>query len=185
MAFKYKISPVAQELENKLEFRVVMACRDIFTNTRYLYLTPEQFGRQVDNRFGNHVSKRAPMSLKDLIAAWYEDMVKNNPVPALEYGTPATEFYYSDRRACTVVAVEYYKNNPKQPKKVVVRWNEVECLDYFAGDYKILPTLVGGDRTYTFRRGKYTNRWIQADHDFKDGVALLIGTHYHYIDPSF
>lgn len=94
-----------------------------------------------------------------------------------EVGMPATAIYFSDRRAKTVTEVV-------TPNKVIVRENEVECLDYYAGNYKILDELCNMPEL-TFTRRK-SGRWVEMGQPDKYGsVMLVLGYRSHYIDPSF
>jgi len=93
-----------------------------------------------------------------------------------EVGMPCTVVYWSDYRAATVVRVEAMN-------KVVVRFNETKCLDYYAGDYEILPEFdCLGEETFTKR---CNGRWVKEGHKSKDGVKLHLHYQRHYIDPSF
>lgn len=90
-------------------------------------------------------------------------------------GLPCTVYYYTDRQAATVTRVI-------TPNKVAVQDNEVECLDYYSGDYKILPELEPGEQIFTKRKN---GMWILEGHPTKDGVRLLLHYQSHYIDPHF
>ena len=94
-----------------------------------------------------------------------------------EVGMGATEILWSDRRAKTVVEV-------LTPNKIVVRENEVECKDYYAGNYEVLDTLSNMPAE-TFTRRK-SGRWVEMGQPDKYGsVFLVLGHRAHYIDPSF
>lgn len=93
-----------------------------------------------------------------------------------EVGMPCTVVYWSDFRAATIVRVE-------TPNRVVIRFNETKCLDYYAGDYEILPEFdCLGEEVFTKRRN---GRWVKQGHKFKDGVKLHLHYQRHYIDPTF
>lgn len=92
-----------------------------------------------------------------------------------EVGLPCTIVYWSDYRAATVTRII-------SPNKIEVTHNEVECIDYYAGDYKILPELDGSVDVFTKRRN---GRWIKEGQKSKDGVKLMLHYQRHYIDPSF
>lgn len=93
-----------------------------------------------------------------------------------EVGMPCTVVYFTDRSAATIVRVE-------TPNRVVVRFNETKCLDYYNGDYEILPEFdCLGEEVFTKRRN---GRWVQQGHKFKDGVKLHLHYQSHYIDPHF
>lgn len=98
-----------------------------------------------------------------------------NLVPRV--GLPCTIRYFSDYRAATIVAMP-------TPNKVIVRHNEVECLDYYAGNYKILPTIAEymGEEVFTKRRNRL---WVQEGQSTRDGTRLLLHIHRHYIDPHY
>lgn len=94
-----------------------------------------------------------------------------------EVGMGATEILWSDRRAKTVVEVINFN-------KIVVRENEVECLDYYAGNYKILDELSKMPSEIFTRRK--SGRWVEMGQPDKYGsVYLILGYRAHYIDPSF
>lgn len=92
-----------------------------------------------------------------------------------EVGLPCTIWYYSDRRAATVVEMP-------TSSKVIVRRNKVKCIDYYAGTYEILPELIGDENVFTRRSN---GRWIMEGQASKDGVELILHYQSHYIDPSF
>ena len=111
---------------------------------------------------------------RDAMEANLRDMYKRL-MP--EVGMGATEILWSDRRAQTVVKVI-------TPNKIVVRENEVKCLDYYAGDYEILDDLSNMPEL-TFTRRK-SGRWVEFGQPDKYGsVFLVLGHRAHYIDPSF
>lgn len=102
----------------------------------------------------------------------------NDAIKAIvpEVGMPCTVCYWSDYRAATIVRVE-------TPNRVVVRFNETKCLDYYDGRYEILPEFdCLGEETFTKRRN---GRWVQVGHQYRDGVLLALHYQRHYIDPSF
>ena len=88
---------------------------------------------------------------------------------------PCTMYFYTDRRAATVVRVI-------SPTKVAVRYNQVKCINYYAGDYEILPDLEGGEFIFTKRSN---SKWILEGQHSRDGVRLLLHYQDHYIDPHF
>jgi len=90
-------------------------------------------------------------------------------------GLPCTVYFYTDRHAATVTKVI-------SPTKVAVQDNLVECIDYYAGTYKILPELESGERIFTKRKN---GKWILEGYPTKDGVRLLLHYQSHYIDPHF
>lgn len=94
-----------------------------------------------------------------------------------EVGLPCTICYWSDKRAATVTRIV-------SPSKIEVMHNEVECLDYYAGNYKVLPeidTHMGVD-VFTKRRN---GLWVMEGQKSKDGVKLMLHYQRHYIDPSY
>lgn len=96
----------------------------------------------------------------------------------LAVGMGATMNLYSDRRAMTIVEVI-------SPKKIVVAHNETKCIDYYAGDYKVLDTIADymGKSTFTLRKN---GTWVEQGQPKKYGsVTLTVGFRRHYIDPSF
>lgn len=96
-----------------------------------------------------------------------------NLVPRVGLG--CTICYYSDKRAATVTKII-------SPCKIEVTFNKTKCIDYFAGDYEILPELEGEPKVFTKRRNGY---WVAEGQPFKGGVLLMLHYQTHYIDPSF
>lgn len=96
-----------------------------------------------------------------------------NLVPYVGLG--CTICYYSDRRAATVTKII-------SPCKIEVRFNRTKCIDYYAGEYEILPELEGDSRVFTKRRNGY---WVAEGQPYKDGVLLILHYQNHYIDPTF
>ena len=92
-----------------------------------------------------------------------------------EVGLKCTICYYSDYRAATVTDVI-------STRKVAVRFNATECIDYYAGRYNILPELEGGTKIFTKRSN---GKWIQEGQYSRDGVRLVLHYQRHYIDPEF
>lgn len=106
-----------------------------------------------------------------------EERVKVVKALVPRIGLPCTIKYFSDYRAATVVEMP-------TANKVCVMHNEVECLDYYAGNYKILPTLIEqmGVEVFTKRRN---GLWVMEGQPSKDGVKLFFHIHRHYIDPHY
>lgn len=92
-----------------------------------------------------------------------------------EVGLGCTICYYSDKRAATVTKVI-------SPSRIEVTFNRVKCIDYFSGNYEILPELEGVPKVFTKRRNGY---WVSEGQSFKDGVLLMLHYQNHFIDPSF
>lgn len=97
----------------------------------------------------------------------------DNIVPCV--GLPCTICYYSDKRAATVTDII-------SGKKIEVTHNVVKCLDYYAGDYEVLPDLMPRTDIFTKRRN---GQWVMEGQAAKDGVVLMLHYQRHYIDPSF
>lgn len=178
-----------------------------YEEVRYRFLTAEEFCMYCQNdwyhfddlfvdgpkdNIGLHTHVWASEDTKDAVKTWYDRMLKDN-APVIEVGTPATVYYWSDHRAATITLVEYYKNGKKDaagnpiPKKIGVNLNEVKCLDYYAGNYDVIPMtdpeqLKQVHDTFTLRKG---GRWISEGNTTGDGLSLGIGYQSHYIDPSF
>ena len=144
------------------------------------------------DKLGFHTHVWASAAVKDEVKAWYNQMLKDNS-PVIEVGTPATVYYWSDRRAATITMVEYFKNGKKDaagnliPKKIGVNLNEVKCLDYYDGNYEVIPMtdpeqLKLVHNIFTLRKG---GRWISEGDPIVGGVSLGIGYQSHYIDPCF
>lgn len=113
------------------------------------------------------------------LSDWCEQMQKakleaiKNLVP--EVGLGCTICYYSDKRAATVTKIV-------TPCKIEVTFNQTKCIDYYAGEYEILPELEGEAKVFTKRRNGY---WVAEGQPYKDGVLLMLHYQNHYIDPSF
>mgnify|MGYP001611052755 CR=1 FL=1 len=91
-------------------------------------------------------------------------------------GMPVTMNHYTDRTAATIIEV-----NPKKTKVIVVE-NKVQCIDYYAGKYEVLPELEGIPMAFT----KRTNgRWVREGEPAGKGLGLTLGVHRHWVDPSF
>ena len=91
-------------------------------------------------------------------------------------GLPCTICYYSDRRAATVTHI-FSKS------RIGVTHNQVKCLDYYDGDYEVLPELNEGKvDIFTKRRN---GEWVMENQPAKDGVVLMLHYQRHFIDPSF
>lgn len=116
---------------------------------------------------------------KSNYSEWKEQIEKErdhaikNLVPYVGLG--CTICYYSDRRAATVTKII-------SPCKIEVRFNRTKCIDYYAGEYEILPELEGGTKVFTKRRNGY---WVAEGQPYKDGVLLMLHYQNHYIDPGF
>ncbi len=67
-------------------------------------------------------------------------------------GLPCTICYWSDKRAATVTRII-------SPTKIEVTHSEVECPDYYAGDYKILPELETAIRTCSLNEKMVSGAW--------------------------
>lgn len=96
-----------------------------------------------------------------------------NLVPYIGLG--CTICYYSDKRAATVTIII-------STFKIEVTFNKVKCIDYYAGEYEILPKLEGAPKVFTKRKNGY---WVAEGQSFKDGVLLMLHYQNHYIDPTF
>lgn len=90
-------------------------------------------------------------------------------------GLPCTICYYSDKRAATVTRII-------SEKKIEVTHNVVKTIDYYAGDYEVLPDLMPRTGIFTKRRN---GQWVMEGQAAKDGVVLMLHYQRHYIDPSF
>ena len=99
-----------------------------------------------------------------------------------EVGRGCTICYYSDKRAATITEVEYTKDG--KPKAVTVTHNKVKCLDYYAGDYEVLPELEARRKErFTLRKN---GRWyMEGQETSPNSVVLMLHYQEHYIDPSF
>lgn len=127
----------------------------------------------------HEIEKReCPSNEKDFFK-WRQEKDKErmeaikNLVPKLDLG--CTVCYYSDKRAATVTQIV-------SPCKIEVTFNQTKCIDYYAGEYEILPELEGDAKVFTKRRNGY---WVAEGQSYKDGVLLMLHYQNHYIDPSF
>ena len=99
-----------------------------------------------------------------------------------EVGRGCTICYWSDKRAATITKVEFYKNG--KPKAVEVTHNRYKCVDYYAGDYEVLPELNESmkDR-FTLRRN---GRWYEEGQETSPhSVVLMLHYQMTTIDPSY
>ena len=105
------------------------------------------------------------------------DKDRDNAIKKLvpRVGLGCTICYYSDKRAATVTKVF-------SQSLVEVMFNRTKCLDYYAGDYEILPELEGAPKVFTKRRN---GMWVAEGQRSKDGVLLMLHYQNHYIDPTF
>ena len=126
--------------------------------------------REIENR-----KYPGGISLTDWTRQIQEEKIKAIKGLVPEEGLGCTICYYSDRRAATVTRII-------SPCKIEVTFNEVRCIDYYAGDYEILPKLKGEPKVFTKRRNGY---WVMEGQPYKDGVLLMLHYQSHYIDPSF
>lgn len=90
-------------------------------------------------------------------------------------GLPCTICYYSDKRAATVTQII-------SEKKIEVTHNVVKTIDYYAGDYEVLPDLMPRTDIFTKRRN---GQWVMEGQPVRDGVVLMLHYQRHYIDPHF
>jgi hypothetical protein len=67
-------------------------------------------------------------------------------------GMPVTLNYYTDHRAATILSVNLKRT------RIIVQDNKVECIDYYAGKYKVLPELEGREMVFTKRKN---GRWVR------------------------
>ena len=105
---------------------------------------------------------------------WIEAI--HNIVP--EVGMKCTIVYFSDYRAATVVEVNDKLN------KVGVKFNKVECKDWYAGVYEIYDELDDFDNVQYFTKRR-NGQWVLVGHQVRDGVKLALHYQRHYIDPEF
>lgn len=194
--YNHTSSPVIEKIEANFESEAekkydLPLLHDLYEQVRYRFLPANVVYKMMVEehyRFNNVLE----CIDEDEFTQWYNEMLRINP-PTIEVGTPATVYYWSDRRAATITMVEYFKNSKKDaagnpiPKKIGVNLNEVKCIDYYAGDYEVIPMtdpeqLKLVHDTFTFRKG---GRWISEGNTTGDGLSLGIGYQDHYIDPSF
>lgn len=115
------------------------------------------------------------ISISDWTKQIQEEKVKAIKGLIPEVGLGCTVCYYSDRRAATVTRII-------SSCKIEVTFNRVKCIDYYTGNYEILPELEGAPKVFTKRRNGY---WVAEGQPFKDGVLLMLHYQNHYIDPTF
>lgn len=96
-----------------------------------------------------------------------------NIVPKV--GLPCTICYWSDKRAATVSRII-------SDRKIAVRHNKTNCLDWYGSRYEILPELEEGEDIFTKRKN---GAWCMEGQALRDGVILMLHYQRHYIDPSF
>ena len=125
---------------------------------------------------------------ESILTEWYEEMFRVDPPTIVPGQTGCTVHFYSDRRAGTIMDVEYSKTKKDiigrpMPSKIHISLNETKCIDYYAGTYEILPELWKEYGVWTLRKNGY---WYEEGHPMQRGeVITTIGERNHYIDPSF
>lgn len=164
---------------------------DIYEQVRYRFQTAEYVYAGMENDH-YRLSDILEVLTKEEFIQWYNEMLRVNP-PTIEVGMPCTVYYYSDHRAATVTKVEYYKDGRKDaagnriPKLIGTNLNEVKCLDYYAGNYEVIP--MTDPEQLKLVHDEFTIRkrgcWISKGNETGDGLSLGIGYWDHYIDPSF
>ncbi len=90
-------------------------------------------------------------------------------------GMPVTQNYYTDRISATVTRVI-------DEKTIAVRDNKVKCLDYYKGEYEVLSVLEGEETIFVKRKN---GRWVKKGENLWKGLGITLGSHRHWIDPSF
>lgn len=206
--YNHQTSQHLSDIEKSMKFEYNITDHDIdrlhkiYEEAKYRFLSVDQFTKilqqdwyhfdnifekDFDDNFVHHFK----FNVESYIKAWYNEMLKTNPT-FIEPNTPATVFYYSDSRAVTITKIEYYKDDRTNeggipiPRKVGVVFNDVDCIDYYAGNYDVKPLAADKQRcveeSYTLRKG---GRWVREGDSVKDGLRLGIGYHRHFIDPSF
>lgn len=119
----------------------------------------------------------------------YEKMTKGQPAP--QVGDGATVLRYSDRNACTVIAVDKLKNGgyrvhvQRDHTRRVDKNGMSECQDYAYTPNPEGPVYTfqctGKDGRWSeCRYNRETNRWNKID-----GNGLRIGERDEHCDPSF
>jgi hypothetical protein len=101
-----------------------------------------------------------------------------NQIP--QVGDGATIAYFSDRRACTIVAVS------KSGKKVTVQFDTALRSDERgmsdAQEYCYYRNPEGTLREFSLRSN---GRWVMVGNPAKNGTSLYIGQRLEYYDYSF
>lgn len=122
-------------------------------------------------------SRKCPDGIK--YSEWREEIDRQrdeairNLIP--EVGLGCTVCYYSDKRAATVTRIV-------SPCKIEVTFNQTKCIDYYAGEYEVLPELKGCAKVFTKRSN---GLWVAEGQSYKDDVLLMLHYQSHYIDPHF
>lgn len=205
--YTHNTSDKLTKIEASFDSRDAEMLHRKYEEVRYRFLTADEFCTYCQNdwyhfddlfvngpedELGLPTHVWAGEGAKETVKTWYNQMLKDN-TPVIEVGTPATVYYWSDHRAATITRVEYYKNGKKDavgnliPKRIGVNLNEVKCLDYYSGDYEVIPMtdpeqLKLVHDFFTLRKG---GRWISEGNTTGDGLSLGIGYQSHYIDPGF
>lgn len=130
-------------------------------------------GWSFDDMLNNRVSNMIREDWPEVCASCYQDAD-----PKLEVGVGATMVLYSDKRAMTIVEVI-------SPKEIVVQENNTECINYYAGAYKVLDSINEnmGKSVFTLRKN---GTWVEKGQPKKfRSIVLVVGYRRHYIDPQF
>lgn len=194
--YTHKISDKIAKIEAKFNYEFAQydidLLHDVFHENRYSYFTAEDFYRIMTKESYRYGRITKTLTLAGF-AKWYNEMLRLNP-PVLEIGTHASVYYYSDIRAATVTSIEYYKDKRTDgagnliPKRIGVNLNyNVDCKDYYAGDYEVHPITDPEQMKvvkyyFTLRRN---HNWVDETCKMRDGLVLGLGYWRHYIDPSF
>lgn len=148
----------------------------------YEAIKAETYPHQERDKADWRANKDNPQKREEICkrhTAWKEghDRRENEAIKSLipRVGLPCTVYFYTDRHAATVTRI-------LGPNKVAVQDNIVECIDYYAGIYKIFPEVEPGEQIFTKRKN---GKWIMQGHPTKDGVRLLLHYQSHFIDPEF
>ena len=127
----------------------------------------------------NFLLKEEKMWLIEAAISWDKDRdmriaeARRAIIPGV--GMSCKVCYYTDCHAATITEII-------SPRKVRVRDNKTKCLDYYAGEYEILPELDGREYIFTKRSN---GKWILEGQKSKDGLSLQLHYQHHFIDPSF
>lgn len=95
-------------------------------------------------------------------------------------GEGATIYMFTDRHACTVVAVETASG--KLPHRVIVQRDKCERVRPDADDVTYVANPEAECEPFSLRKN---GRWIEEGSSMHNGCSLTIGERYSYRDPSF
>ena len=105
-------------------------------------------------------------------------MYEDNVIPAIGMG--ATIYHWSDRTACTIIAIS------KSGSKITVQEDTATRTDNLGMSesqaYEYAPNPEGATHIFSFREN---GAWVKVGSPMKGSTGLAVGTRRQYFDYSF